>query len=559
MNSGQGSHQVKSKFYLLLSAIVLISSVSPSPAVAQHPPAVEMYVPRVQVPDVRGRPLADAQRTLEVAGFKPGRVSVTPGPGIVGTVQQQEPVQNSIAVKGTVFDLVLVGPSQSKKPGHSDENFTIQVPPLDGLTQNEASNRLEKMRLQIGSVFSGQGKGKIGTIYDQKPRAGIWVNSGAKIDVAIVQTPPNDVGVPPRYVIVPNLLGQTKDAAGKILAKYSLRLGEVSQGEASVPTGTIYGQIPSSETKVPVETAVRIYLAEAPPKIIVKAPDLLNMDIEAARIALAQANLQLGELSSEESDAVPNSVTSQSPQADTLVEHGSSVSVVVAKPIPSVFVPSLVNYEEAQAVTLLANAGLQMGSVTQRASTVNSGMVLSQNPQSGVQVRKGSNVDVVVSRQVSPQLTVMLGSANFRKGEKLTFHAHLEPPESGVSYQFRFGDGHSTNFTPSSEATYAYSSTGSFQVVAFAQIDKTTVESEPVTIPVPGLPIGLIAGIGAGVLAVGITGFVLHGRSVFHRFIRVVPALDPGVQRVFMEFGAPTGYAVQVRIQQDPGIQSIYS
>jgi beta-lactam-binding protein with PASTA domain len=563
MNPVQNSHQVTSKFYLLLSAIVLVSGALLFPAVAQHPPAVDMYVPRLPVPDVRGRSLADAQRTLEMAGFRPGRVSVTPGPGIVGTVQRQEPVQNSTAVKGTVFDLVLVGPSESKKPDHSDENFTVQVPSLDGLTQNEASNRLEKLRLQIGSVSSRQGKGKVGTIYDQKPRAGSWVNGGAKIDVAIVQAPSNysgaEVFVPPLYVIVPNLRGQTKDAAAEILAKYRLRLGEVSQGEASVLTGTIYGQMPTSESKVPVGTTVRIYVAGAPPKIIVKVPNLLNMDIAAARAALTQENLQLGEVSSDESDATPNSVTSQSPQADTLVERGSSVGIVVAQPIPTVDVPSLVNYEEAQAVILLGNAGLQMGSVTQQDSTANSGMVLKQNPQSGVQVRKGSNVDVVVSRQVAPQLTVMLGSANFQKGENLTFHAHLEPPEPGVTYQFRFGDGHSTNFAPSSEATYAYSSSGNFQVLAYAQIGKTTIKSEPVAILVPGLPIGLITGIVAGVLVLAITGFVLHGRSVFHRFIRVVPALDPGAQRTFMEVGAPRGYAVQVRIQQDPGIQSIYS
>jgi hypothetical protein len=148
-----------------------------------------------------------------------------------------------------------------------------------------------------------------------------------------------------------------------------------------------------------------------------------------------------------------------------------------------------------------------MGSVTQQESTANSGMVLTQNPQSGVQVRKGSNVDVVVSRQVAPQLTVMLGSANFQKGEKLAFHAHLEPPEPGVTYQFSFGDGHSTNFAPSSEAAYAYTSSGNFQVLAHPQIGKTTIKSEPVTIPVPGLPIGLIAGIGAGVLVLAITGF----------------------------------------------------
>jgi len=100
--------------------------------------------------------------SYESVGLKPGKISAAAGPGMFGTVQQQEPPQYSPVMRRSVGNLVLVAPSQGQPtPGHGDENFTVQVPPLNGLTQNEASNRLEKLNLQLGSVFQGPGKGKI--------------------------------------------------------------------------------------------------------------------------------------------------------------------------------------------------------------------------------------------------------------------------------------------------------------------------------------------------------------------------------------------------------------
>jgi beta-lactam-binding protein with PASTA domain len=549
-------------FRFLLSLIFLLIYISPFPTFAQRPPQIEMYIPRISVPDVRGRPLAVAQRTLTAVGLKAGKVSVAAGPGIVGTVQQQEPAQNSFVARGTVFDLILVAASQPQRPEHSDENFTVQVPPLNGLTQNEASNRLQTFHLQLGSVLLGSGRGKIDTIYDQKPGRGSWVKQGTKVDVAIVQSSPSsdthDITQPPVYVIVPDLRGQTQNGATEILLKYRLRLGDVSTGLASVPTGTIYGQMPPSGAKVPLGTAVRVYIAQAQPKILVNVPNLSHMDIGAARTLLTQVGLQLGDLSYEESDAAPNSVTSQSLESGTQVERGTPVNVVVAQPPATVEVPDLVNHEEAQAITLLTNAGLQMGSISERASPASSGTVLTQNPRFGLHVRKGTNVDVVVSRQIATTLTVMLGSANPQKGKELTIHAHLEPSQSRASYQFEFGDGQSSPFLSSSETTHTYNSSGDFQVLAFARIGTSTIQSEPVRISIPGPPIGTLVGIGAGTLVLAFGGYRLRGRALFHRFIRLVPELDPGTQRVSMEVGAAWGNAVRICIQGDQGIQSIY-
>src|SRR5215467_11891639 len=132
----------RKSIFAFLSFLNAVRAAGQNPQ--QHAVDIAAYVPRVSVPDVRGRSLAEAERTLESVGLKPGKISVATLPGIVGTVQQEEPAQYSPVVRGSLVNLILVGASQAQTSGHSDENFTVQVPPLNGLTQNEASNRLEK-------------------------------------------------------------------------------------------------------------------------------------------------------------------------------------------------------------------------------------------------------------------------------------------------------------------------------------------------------------------------------------------------------------------------------
>jgi beta-lactam-binding protein with PASTA domain len=549
------SRETIAAFLFFLSAVLAFGQ-NPQPRTVD----IAAYVPRVSVPDVRGKSLEEAERALDPAGLKPGKISVAVGPGIVGTVQQQEPPQHSAVVRGSLVNLVLVGPSQGQMtPGHSDENFTVQVPPLNGLTQNEASNRLEKFNLQLGSVFQGPGKGKIDTIYDQKPGQGSWVKPGTRINVAVVQTPsgPPDVPQTPPYVIVPDLRGQTQNTAAVILVKCDLRPGNISMGPASTQTGTIYAQVPIAGVKVEAGSTVHLYIAQPQTRPLIRVPDVTHKDIGTARTILIQVGLQVGDVSSEESRDTAKSVTSQSPQPDVQVEYGSPVNLVIAQPLPSVEVPNLVNYDESQAISSLANIGLHMGSISERPSSESTGTVLTQNPQSGVQVQKGTNVDVVVSRQVRG-LVVMLDSSNPKKGERLTIHAHLEPPQSGVSYRFEFGDGQSTKLLPTSVTNHTYDASGDFQVLAFARIGTTEIQSEPVTILILRPPIGLVVGISFAALAVALGGFVLYGRTAFHRFVRVVPALDPGMQQISIDAGAPWGRAIQVHLQEDPGKQSIY-
>ena len=563
MRLGPDSHQsAVHSFYCYAAALFLVCAraclgLAQQQLPQAHPPSVMMVaVPRVVVPDVRGRRPDEAQAILRRAGLQSGTASTIPGPGIVGTVWQQEPLQNTVVRRGTIFNLVLVAPPSGQNPSDGDEEFSRQAPRLIGLTPNQASNLLERSRLLLGNVSAGNGNGPEGTIYAQKPQAGSWVKIGSRIDVGIVEPQKASGGKEEIiWVLVPNLFGQTGKAAEEVLRKCGLSLGDVSTGSASVPAGTVFGQVPLPNTKVAEGTQVSLRIAQAvpPQKTTVPVPNLIHQDVGSARALLAQVGLQLGEVGSEESDSTPNSITAQSPNAGTQVESGTLVNVVIAREIPLVAVPNIVQHGEADAVAILRRVGLQLGAVSEKEGDANSGTILSQKPQAGGQVRTGTAVDVIVSRQVTRQLTVMVDQANPKSGEALGFHAHLEPPLKGMKYRFNFGDGEHSAWLTSSKTTHAYRKAGDFQIQALAATDHTTISSEIVTVTIPSFPWAILTVLTGGVLALGGGGFLYHGWKLFHKWIRVVPKMDVGTQRLSIESGEGWNQSVRVRVVQDIG------
>jgi PASTA domain/PKD domain len=260
----------------------------------------------------------------------------------------------------------------------------------------------------------------------------------------------------------------------------------------------------------------------------------------------------MGELTAEESDNTPNSITAQSPDAGTPVERGAVVNLVIAQQIPPVVVPNLVQRDEADAIAILQNVGLQMGGVSQQDGDVNSGTILSQNPQAGGQVRKGTAVDVTVSRQVPSQLTVMVDQNNPRSGVALEIHAHVENPHSAMKYQFTFGDGQQSGWLKSSTTIHTYKSAGHYQLRASASVGDTTIESESVTVTIPPpFPVMAVA-IAIGLLAVGYGAFVYQGWRLFKTWLRLVPRMDTGTQRLSIERNEGGSQSVSVRVA--PGI-----
>ena len=130
----------------------------------------------------------------------------------------------------------------------------------------------------------------------------------------------------------------------------------------------------------------------------VKVPNVVDKSEADAEKILQDAGLKVTKGEPQNSDTIAaGNVISSDPAADTEVDEGTSVTIVISLGKEEVKVPDLKNRSAADAESALAAVGL-VGSASQDYSdTVAAGNVISQSPESGTSVEKGATVSYVVS------------------------------------------------------------------------------------------------------------------------------------------------------------------
>jgi serine/threonine-protein kinase len=195
----------------------------------------------VALPNVVGKVQAIAEKELTTAGFVPksDRTAASTAEE-KGTVLEQDP-SGSKAAKGSTITLTIgAGPD------------TQTVPNLKGMTQDEARKALEERGLAVGNVTSEDDPEieKDGVI-SSSPAAGDTVESGTSVSLVL------STG----KVTVPNLIGQSPEAAHRTLTDLKLRYKDVLK-ESSKPAGTVIAQDETGSTK----QKTRVTLTIAKPK-----------------------------------------------------------------------------------------------------------------------------------------------------------------------------------------------------------------------------------------------------------------------------------------------------
>ncbi len=127
-------------------------------------------------------------------------------------------------------------------------------------------------------------------------------------------------------------------------------------------------------------------------------PDLVGASVEDATEQLEAAELELGAVDTEESDAEPGTVLAQSEEPDSEVSTGTEVDLTAAAPPGEVVVPNVVGLRRGPAERALEDAGLELGIVRFSPSAETpAGRVLSSDPVTGVVVAPGDEIDLVLA------------------------------------------------------------------------------------------------------------------------------------------------------------------
>jgi len=129
-------------------------------------------------------------------------------------------------------------------------------------------------------------------------------------------------------------------------------------------------------------------------------PDVTGKSLEDAQRLIQQRGLESTVERQDFSETVQEGfVISQDPSEGVKAAKGSRVSFVTSKGPETVDVPGLVGKTRQEAEQALAQAGLQVGNVTDRPDDkVEAGRVLSQDPPVGEKIDRSKGVDFVLSR-----------------------------------------------------------------------------------------------------------------------------------------------------------------
>ena len=200
-------------------------------------------------------------------------------------------------------------------------------------------------------------------------------------------------------VEVPDVRGMTYEAAQAELNKRELGITKAQAEEPSneYAKGEVKSQDPGAGEKVKKNTTITVVISSGEEAKKVPVPDVLGKSESEAEGILQSANLKVTHGEAQYSDDVAaGNVISTDPQPGTEVDEGTNVQIVVSLGKEKVQVPNLLDRSREDADSALAAVGLT-GSVSEDYSDKAAGTVISQSPDAGGEVEKGTTVSYVVS------------------------------------------------------------------------------------------------------------------------------------------------------------------
>ncbi|KXS50101.1 MAG: serine/threonine protein kinase, bacterial [Halanaerobium sp. T82-1] len=203
-------------------------------------------------------------------------------------------------------------------------------------------------------------------------------------------------------VQVPDIEGKSLSEARNMASEVGLSLLENEERVFSeeLAENYIVNQQPRPGERIKQSRSINITVSKGPQ--LIKIPDFIGSSLREALIELDNLSLKSGDIQyifrlSEE----PGTVINQIPAAGAEVEKNSEVTLFVSRGERNISVrmPDLTGLEQAEAVNLIREKGLNVGQISVESSNrFIDGQVISQSVKAGEYLPRGIAVDFVISR-----------------------------------------------------------------------------------------------------------------------------------------------------------------
>ena len=206
----------------------------------------------VTVPDVKGKQLALARQILEDNKLRVNVAETYDANVPAGQVVSQDP-DTGKTVKSDRLVTIYVS-----KGGES-----IDMPDLTGLAKSAAIERLQKLGLNLGSVYEKDSSSEPGTVLSHDPTTGTKITRGQVVDLIVSrgETKVEEVRVTNKVTRVPNVENASLASAESDIEGRGLKVGSITEQESDQAEGTVINQYPLSNSEVELGSSVDLVIA----------------------------------------------------------------------------------------------------------------------------------------------------------------------------------------------------------------------------------------------------------------------------------------------------------
>ena len=301
--------------------------------------------------------------------------------------------RTAIIMTLVVIALLLIGGSVWALSRSAATPEAVSVPNVVGLSQADAKSQIEAAGLEweLNPEKVASDTVDKDAVASTDPAGGAQAEKGSTVRVTI-SSGPDSVTLPD------NLVGMSPDEARQAVEALGLKWEVNSSKVASdtVAEGKVAQTNPSPGSKVKAGQTITAYLSSGSDQV--EVPDLVGMSQDQARSALKAVGLELGNVTTVDSDKDKDRIVSQDPETGSKVKKGTTIAVSISTgKAAQVEIPTVVGISREDAEAQLKALGLTV-TVEEVSGSQPSGQVTAVEPGEGSKVGKNSTVKLKVSK-----------------------------------------------------------------------------------------------------------------------------------------------------------------
>lgn len=222
-----------------------------------------------------------------------------------------------------------------------------------------------------------------------------------------------------KEVTVPDITKKPVTAALNMLAANNLALKQAGvEFNQEVAPGSVLRQLPSAGSTVREGRVIRVWISQGDEMVFV--PSVVGTNLRNAQLAVRQAGLLVDKVDNAYSLTYEKGlIISQTPKADSMVNKGEKVTLVLSNgkpPASVIMVPDFRNKKLADATLWASSQNIDLTVKEDTKSVYPYGVIAAQYPAGDTEISAGASVMVTVSRRKSD-------------GDEKVYRLHYEMPQ----------------------------------------------------------------------------------------------------------------------------------